>query len=78
MNGHARSLNEPLDFRDVDWYKGVEGRGKRPGDPGLAGRNGDSVAMLGVMMSQGEVMVIVVMTAVIVFIVARKRNAKKK
>jgi hypothetical protein len=32
--------------------------------------------VLGMMLSQGEVMVIVVITAVVVFIVARKRNVK--
>lgn len=34
--------------------------------------------MLGVMMSQGEVMVIVVITALIVFVVARKRKIDNK
>jgi len=33
--------------------------------------------MLAVMMSQGEVMVIVVMTAIIVFLAARKRKPRK-
>ena len=43
----------------------------------VEGKNGDPIAMLGVMMSQGEVMVIVVLTAIIVFIAARKRKIKK-
>jgi hypothetical protein len=38
--------------------------------------DGDRIDMLSVMMSQGEVMVIVIITAVVVFIIARKRRAK--
>ena len=51
----------------------VTGSGRCPRET-----DGDRIAMLGVMMSQGEVMVIVVITAVIVFVVARKRKIDNK
>lgn len=35
------------------------------------------VAMLGVLMSPNEVLVIVIVTAIVVYLAARKRNAKK-
>ncbi len=38
--------------------------------------HGEEVGMLSVMMSQGEVMVIVLITAVIVFLAVRKRKAR--
>jgi hypothetical protein len=67
-----------LAFPDGGCYKGVEGQRRPAADAALTETDGDRIAMLGVMMSQGEVMVIVVITAVIVFVVARKRKIDNK
>lgn len=66
-------------MRASSWSNGDVRRRAAPRRTNRCGLNDfvEAACVLGMMLSQGEVLVIVIITAVIVFIIARRRTNKK-